>query len=155
MWQKFPLRNLPERCFVHRKVDSHVATGWKRDGYTAALCFRWVFKMWKHFVSSFVNNRFLLLLRVVYRPFSQPDNNASFRSFQRIGESQILVSFNLIFVFIIYWNSRYSVFRALWLATQRQDIQCSSLIHLQLLRKSDANANSRKLRPKWFPGLLP
>ena len=102
MWRKFPLRNLPERCFVHRKVDSHVDTGWKRDGYTAALCFRWVFKMWKHFVSSFVNNRFLLLLRVVYRPFSQPDNNASFRSFQRIGESQILVSFNLIFVFIIY-----------------------------------------------------
>ena len=31
-----------------------------------------------------------------------------------------------------------SVLRMLWLATQTPDIQCCSLIHLQLLRASDA-----------------
>ena len=31
-----------------------------------------------------------------------------------------------------------TVFRALWLATQSRDIHCYSLIHLQLLRVSDA-----------------
>ena len=39
---------------------------------------------------------------------------------------------------IVYTTTVGSVLRMLWLATQTPDIQCCSLIHLQLLRASDA-----------------
>ena len=38
----------------------------------------------------------------------------------------------------MYTKTVDSVFRELWLATQSRDIQYYSLIHLQLLRASDA-----------------
>ena len=39
---------------------------------------------------------------------------------------------------LVYTTTVGSVLRMLWLATQTPDIQCCSLIHLQLLRTSDA-----------------
>ena len=54
-------------------------------------------------------------------------------------------------MFLEYTKTVDGVYRALWLTTQSRDIQCYSLIHVQLLRASD----SRKLRAKWFPDLLP
>ena len=39
---------------------------------------------------------------------------------------------------LVYTTTVDSVLRMLWLATQTLDIQCCSLIHLQLLRASDA-----------------
>ena len=39
---------------------------------------------------------------------------------------------------LVYTTTVGSVLRMLWLATQTPDIQCCSLIHLQLLRASDA-----------------
>ena len=45
----------------------------------------------------------------------------------------------------IYWNS---VFRVLWLATQTQDIQCYSLIHLTLKQQVMPNMFMNKLETK-------
>ena len=39
---------------------------------------------------------------------------------------------------LVYTTTVGDVLRMLWLATQTPDIQCCSLIHLQLLRASDA-----------------
>ena len=39
---------------------------------------------------------------------------------------------------LVYTTTVDSVSRMLWLATQTPDIQCCSLIHLQLLQASDA-----------------
>ena len=39
---------------------------------------------------------------------------------------------------LVYTTTVGSVLRMLWLATQTPDIQCCSLIYLQLLRASDA-----------------